>query len=88
MNKENKSVVLLITTDKQRFETQTVIQDSAVFVEEKRLLDSVEANVFDMVRTHLDCWTCGCVTGYPESLFTEVEREALRRHGINKRFSL
>ena len=88
MNKENKSVVLLITTDKQRIGTQTVIQDSAVFVEEKRLLDSVEANVFDMVRTHPDCWTCGCVTGYPESLFTEVEREALGRHGINKRFSM
>ena len=88
MNKENKSVVLLITTDKQRFGTQTVIHYSGIFVEENRLLDSVEANVFDMVRTHPDCWTCGCVTGYPESLFTEVEREALRRHGINKRFSL
>ena len=88
MNKENKSVVLLITTDKQRIGTQTVIHYSGIFVEEKRSLDSVEVNVFDMVRTHPDCWTCGCVTGYPESLFTEVEREALRRHGINKRFSL
>ena len=88
MNKENKSVVLRITTDKQRIGTQTVIHYSGIFVEEKRLLDSIEANVFDMVRTHLDCWTCGCVTGYPESFFTNTERDAFRRHGINKRFSL
>lgn len=88
MNKENRSVVLLITTDKQEIGTQTVIRYSAVFAKEKCSLDSVEANVFDMVRTLPDCWTCGCVTGYPEHLFTELEQETLRRHGIGKRFSL
>lgn len=88
MNKENRSVVLLITTDKQRIGTQTVIRYSAVFAKEKCSLDSVEANVFDMVRTLPDCWTCGCVTGYPEALFTNTERDALRRYGLDKRFSM
>ena len=89
MNKEiNKSVVLLITTDKQRIGTQTVTHYSAVFAAEKRSLDPVEANVFDMVQKQSDCWRLGCVTGYPEHLFTEMEREAFRHHGLDKHFSL
>ena len=52
------------------------------------VLNETERNVFQMVRERPDCWSSGCVTGYPEFLFTEEEREALRNQGIGKRFSM
>lgn len=86
MSKENKSLVLLITTDRQQIGTQTVIRYSAVFAREKHSLDPVEAQVFDMVKEYPDCWNCGCVTGYPEHMFTPADQEYFDLNGINKRF--
>ena len=80
MSKENKTVVLLVTAEKRQSGTQSLTEYSGIF--------ATEDGVFQMVRERPDCWSSGCVTGYPESLFAEVEREALRHHGIGKRFSM
>lgn len=88
MSKENKTVVLLVTAEKRQSGTQSLTEYSGIFAAEREALNETEKNVFDMVRERPDCWSLGCVTGYPEFLFTEVEREALRHHGLGKRFSM
>lgn len=88
MSKENKTVVLLVTAEKRQSGTQSLTEYSGIFATEDGVLNETERNVFEMVRERPDCWSSGCVTGYPESLFTEEEREALRNHGIGKRFSM
>lgn len=88
MSKEDKTIVLLITAEKRQTGTQSQTEYSGIFAVEDGVLNETEKNVFDMVRERPDCWNSGCVTGYPESLFTEIEQEALRRHGIGKRFSM
>ncbi len=88
MSKEDKTIVLLITAEKRQSGTRCTTEYSGIFATDDSVLYETERNVFQMVRERPDCWSSGCVTGYPESLFTEVEQEALRRHGIGKRFSM
>lgn len=85
---DNPFVVLLVTAEKRQRGMQTLTEYSGVFAVNRNGLDEVEKEVFDMVSAHPDCWMCGNVTGYPESFFTDSEREAFRLHGINKRFSM
>lgn len=85
---DNSFVVLLVTAEKRHKGTQTLMEYSGIFAVNRDGLDEVEKEVFDMVSAHPDCWTCGSVTGYPESLFTDSECGAFRLHGINKRFSM
>ena len=88
MSKEKKTVVLLVTAEKRQSGTRCTTEYSGIFAAEDGVLNETEKNVFDMVRERPDCWSSGCVTGYPESLFTKVEREALRNHGLGKWFSM
>ena len=88
MSKEDKTIVLLITAEKRQNGTQSQTEYSGIFAAGDGVLNETERNVFQMVRERPDCWSSGCVTGYPESLFTEEEREALRNQGIGKRFSM
>ena len=88
MSKEKKTIVLLVTTEKRQSGTQSLTEYSGIFATDDSVLNETERNVFGMVRERPDCWSSGDVTGYPESLFTEVEREALRHHGLDKRFSM
>lgn len=88
MSQNFPQIVLLITTETRRNDTQTLLVHSGIFATDDSVLNEIERNVFQMVRERPDCWSSGCVTGYPESLFTEVEREALRHHGLGKRFSM
>ena len=84
----SETIVLLITAEKRQSGTQSLTEYSGIFAAEDGVLNETERNVFEMVRERPDCWSLGCVTGYPESLFTEVEHETLRYHGIGKRFSM
>ena len=88
MSKENKTVVLLVTAEKRQRGTRCTTEYSGIFAAGDGVLNETERNVFQMVRERPDCWSSGCVTGYPEFLFTEEEREALRNQGIGKRFSM
>lgn len=88
MSEENKTVVLLVTAEKRQSGTQSLTEYSGIFAAGDGVLNETERNVFQMVRERPDCWNSGGVTGYPESFFTEVEQEALRRHGTGKRFSM
>ena len=88
MSKEDKTIVLLITAEKRQRGKQRLTEYSGIFATDDSVLNETERNVFEMVRERPDCWSSGDVTGYPEFLFTEVEREALRHHGIGKRFSM
>lgn len=85
---DNHTIVLLVTRQTRQRGTQTLTEYSGIFAVNRNGLDEVEKEVFDMIRAHPDCWTCGSVTGYPESLFTDSERKAFRLHGTNKRFSM
>ena len=88
MSKEDKTIALLITAEKRQSGTQSLTEYSGIFATDDSVLNETERNVFEMVRERPDCWSLGYVTGHPESLFAEVEREALRNHGIGKRFSM
>ena len=88
MSQEKNRVVLLATAEKRRTETgATTFYCSAIFADSTTPgLAEVEKNVFSMVLKHPDCWASGEVIGYPESMFSETDREALSRHGLGKRF--
>lgn len=64
----NNSIVLLVTAVNRHKGTQSITEYSGIFAVNRNGLDEVEKDVFDMVRAYPDCWTCGTVTGYPESL--------------------
>ena len=82
------NTILLITKSVEKSPTLSSIEYSAIFAASKHGLDPIEASVFDMIQKNPDCWTCGCVTGYPENLFTEADWQSLHDHGIGKRFPL
>ena len=88
MSRKDKTIVLLITAEKWQSGTRSTTKYSGIFAAEREALNETERNVFEMVRERPDCWSSGCVTGYPEQLFTEFEQETLRRHGLGKRFSM
>jgi len=88
MSRKNKTIVLLITAEKWQSGTRSTTKYSGIFAAECEALNETERNVFEMVRECPDCWSSGCVTGYPEQLFTELEQETLRRHGLGKRFPM
>lgn len=85
---DSNPVVLLVTVVKRHRGVQSTTEYFGIFATNYTSLDEVEKEVFDMVCAHPDCWTCGSVTGYPESFFTDSEREALRLYGTGKRFSM
>lgn len=88
MSQNFPQIVLLITTETRRNDTQTLLVHSGIFATDDSVLNEIERNVFQMVRERPDCWSSGCVTGYPESLFMEVEQKTLQNHGLGKRFSM
>lgn len=81
-------ITLLITKKAKKTETLTSIEYSAIFTDSKHSLDPLETLVFDMIQQNPDCWSCGCVTGYPENLFTETDRNNLHNHGVGTRFCM
>ncbi len=82
-------MVLLVTRDQTRNGSAAATAWSGIFADENTLeLDETERNVLAMVKTSPQVWSCGCVIGYPEHLFSVSDRELLEVHGVGKRFSL
>ena len=77
MSKENKTVVLLVTAEKRQSGTQSLTEYSGIFATEDGVLNETERNVFQMVRERPDCWSSGCVTGYPVVPFRTIKLPAL-----------
>lgn len=57
-----------------------------IFAESPTSLNPTEKEVWDLIQDRPDCYKMGCVTGYPESLFTDQDWKLLAKHGMNNRF--
>lgn len=81
--------VLLVTANTKRANTKRETAYSSIFVrlnENGTKLNDTEKRVLEMIRQDLDVWSCGCVTGIPETMFGASEFRNLHKHGIGKRF--
>lgn len=81
-------LVKLETMDTKRHGTLKQTAFSAVFVRLNASvnLNGTELRVLSMIRQDRDYWKCGCVTGYPETFFSDFDYALLKQHGIGKRF--
>ena len=79
----------LETADTKRCGTVRVTTWSAIFVQRNsNQLNDTEKRVIRMIEEGPEpsSWTCGCVTGYPDIMFTEDDRNLLSQHGFDHRF--
>lgn len=81
--------VLLVTANTKRANTKRETAYSSIFVrlnDNGTKLNDTEKRVLEMIRQDLDVWSCGCITGIPETMFLDIEFRNLHKHGIGKRF--
>ena len=81
----------LETADTRRCGTVRVTTWSAIFVQRNsNQINDTERRVIRMIEEEPEpsSWTCGCVTGYPDTMFTDDDRNLLFRYGIGHRFEI
>ena len=64
---------------------------SAIFVRQNsNQLNDTEKRVIRMIEEEPEpsSWTCGCVTGYPDTMFTADDRNLLAQYGFDHRFEI
>lgn len=88
---DKNMIFKLETADTKRCGTVRVTTWSAIFVQRNsNQLNDTEKRVIRMIEEEPEpsSWTCGCVTGYPDFMFTEDDRNLLSRYGIGHRFEI
>lgn len=83
---EKKKLAILVTAASERKGTSFHMTYYGIFTDSKRVLNETERSCFEMVRDRPGCWKCGCVTGYPESDFTEKDWKYYKEYGKDHRF--
>ena len=88
---DQKTIFKLETADRKRRGTLCITTCSAIFARRTSLqINDTERRVIRMIEDDESpsCWRCGCVTGYPYSMFTQVDQELLARYGLDHRFDI
>lgn len=83
--------VLLITANTKKIGTKSETAFSSIFVrlnDNGTNLNDTEKRVLEMIRQDFDVWSCGCVTGIPETLFERRETGWFRLYGLNNKFDV
>ena len=83
------TIYKLVTTDVRRCGTASRTKFSAVFAKrDSAKLNETEKNVMQMMAESETptCWKCGCVTGYPETMFSGEDRDEFSEYGLDVRF--
>ena len=79
----------LETADTRRSGTVSRTTFSAIFVRrDSQKINDTERRVIQMIETDPSCWRCGCVIGYPETMFSDDGRNLLSRYGFDHRFEI
>ena len=81
----------LETADTKRCGTGRTTTWSAIFVRrDSQKINDTERRVIQMIEEEPEpsCWKCGCVTGYPDTMFTDDDRNLLSQHGFDHRFEI
>ena len=81
----------LETADTKRCGTVRVTTWSAIFVHRNSSqINDTERRVIQMIEEEPEpsSWTCGCVTGYPDTMFTKNDQNLYAEYGLNRRFEI
>ena len=81
----------LETADTKRCGTVRVTTWSAIFVQRNfNQLNDTEKRVIRMIEEDPEpsSWRCGCVTGYPDTMFTQNDQELYAEYGLDRRFEI
>ena len=88
---DNGTLFRLVTTDLRRCGTASMTTYSAMFAKRNSVkLNETEKAVVQMMEESEapTCWKCGCVTGYPDALFTKEDWQEFSKHGLDTRFEI
>ena len=88
---DQKTIFKLETADRKRRGTSCRTSYSAIFARRTSLqINDTERRVIRMIEDDESpsCWRCGCVTGCPDSMFSQSDRELLARYGLDHRFDI
>ena len=86
---DKNMIFKLETADTRRCGTASKMSWTAIFVQRNsNQINDTERRVIQMIEANPACWRCGCVTGYPDTMFTDDDRNLLFRYGIGHRFEI
>ena len=88
---DKETIYRLVTTDLRRCGTASRTTYSAMFAKRNSVkLNETEKAVMQMMEESEapTCWKCGCVTGYPDALFTKEDWQEFSKHGLDTRFEI
>ena len=88
---DKETIYRLVTTDLLRCGTASMTTYSAMFAKRNSIkLNETEKAVMQMMEESETptCWKCGCVTGYPDALFTKEDWQEFSKHGLDTRFEI
>ena len=86
---DKNRIFKLETADTKRCGTVSKTTCSAIFVRrDSSQLNDTEQRVIQMIEADPACWRCGCVTGYPDTIFTQNDQELYAEYGLDRRFEI
>ena len=88
---DHEMTIKLETAERRRRGTLCRTSYSAIFARRTSpQINDTERRVIRMIEEDESpsCWRCGCVTGCPDSMFTQVDQELLARYGLDHRFEI
>ena len=88
---DKNMIFKLETADTKRCGTVRVTTWSAIFVQRNfNQLNDTEKRVIRMIEEAPEpsSWRCGCVTGYPDTMFTQNDQELYAEYGLDRRFEI
>jgi len=88
---DQEMTIKLETAERRRRGNSCCTSYTAIFARRNSLqINDTERRVIRMIEEDASpsCWRCGCVTGYPDSMFTQADQELLARYGLERRFEI
>ena len=86
---DEEMIFKLETADTRRRGTVRRTTYSAIFVRRNsQKINDTEQRVIQMIETDPACWRCGCVTRYPDTMFTQNDQDLYAEYGLDRRFEI
>ena len=88
---DKNMIFKLETADTRRCGTASKMSWTAIFVQRNsNQINDTERRVIRMIEEEPEpsSWTCGCVTGYPDTMFSEKDQDLYAEYGLDCRFEI
>ena len=88
---DQNTIFKLETADTKRCETAGTTTWSAIFVQRNsNQINDTERRIIRMIEEEPEpsSWKCGCVTGYPDTMFTKNDQDLYAEYGLDRRFEI